>query len=353
MPNILNSLAVTGSLTTGGTALFFGNYISTSGSLVVSANANITRNLNVSGSGTVSGSFVSNTITTGSLFSSGCVTVANSMLVSGSLSISGSLSARNITTASSTFGIPISGSDGKINNNWINTGSGNGLDADTLDSYDSSVFISGWVPFSGSWVYATSSTFTINGDYTSVFKKGARIKFTQTTIKYMVVSIDSTYSAPNTTVSIFGGTDYVLANAAITSPSYSYALQPLGFPTWFNYGPSWTGVTVGNASITSRYSVTNVVHFIVVFILGNTSAVTGDVNFSLPIKAVNAGMSFANLDDTGIAGYIATTAFTATNCYVRVFNASGTYATLTNLSSTIPFTWGTGDVIKAVGWYEW
>jgi hypothetical protein len=127
MPNILNNLAVTGSLTAGGTAIFFGNYISTSGSLVVAANANITRNLNVTGSGlvdgyfitngdltgsknliiagsgiitgsfAVTGSFSANTVTTGSLFSSGCATVANSMLVSGSLTTSGSIGGRNLS----------------------------------------------------------------------------------------------------------------------------------------------------------------------------------------------------------------------------------------------------------------
>jgi len=60
--------------------------------------------------------------------------------ISGSLSVSGSISARNITSACSVSGIPISGSTGKISNGWINTGSGNGLDADTVDNLHASSF---------------------------------------------------------------------------------------------------------------------------------------------------------------------------------------------------------------------
>ena len=40
-----------------------------------------------------------------------------------------------------------------------------------------------------------------------------------------------------TLITVYGGTDYTLADEAITSPYYSYASNPQGFPTYFNYTP--------------------------------------------------------------------------------------------------------------------
>lgn len=99
----------------------------------------------------------------------------------------------------------------------------------------------GWVSAVGqTWTYATATTFTITGDYTAILNKGDKIKLTQTTAKYFYVTAVS-YSAPNTTVTVTGGSDYSLANAAITSPYYSKIASPNGFPTSFNWSPSFTG----------------------------------------------------------------------------------------------------------------
>jgi len=57
-----------------------------------------------------------------------------------------------------------------------------------------------------------------------------RIKLTQSsTVKYFIVTKVS-YSSPNTTITIYGGTDYSLANEAISSPYYSMVKAPTGFP---------------------------------------------------------------------------------------------------------------------------
>lgn len=92
----------------------------------------------------------------------------------------------------------------------------------------------GWVDSAYTWTYASANTFTISGvNATSIFTKGTRLKFTQTTVKYAVV-IASSFST-NTTVTIAVNTDYTIANAAITAPAYSYAANPQGYPDWFNY----------------------------------------------------------------------------------------------------------------------
>lgn len=86
----------------------------------------------------------------------------------------------------------------------------------------------GWISSSG-WSYssADSPTFVIatSSDLSGTIPVGARVKLTQTTAKYFIVTaIDST------TITVYGGTDYTLANATITSPYWSPVKVPFGFP---------------------------------------------------------------------------------------------------------------------------
>lgn len=87
----------------------------------------------------------------------------------------------------------------------------------------------GWVSMPQTLTYSsadgpTGIVTTGGADLTAVIPVGARLKLTQTTVKYFVVTaIDAT------TITFYGGTDYTLANAAITLPSYSLAKVPVGF----------------------------------------------------------------------------------------------------------------------------
>jgi len=100
---------------------------------------------------------------------------------------------------------------------------------DIIDS-----FAGGWVGAGETWTYASADdptyTFTITGDKTTKYSAGMKIKLTQTTAKYFIIT-KVAYSSPNTTITMYGGTDYDLANAAITSPYYSTQKAPQGFPT--------------------------------------------------------------------------------------------------------------------------
>jgi hypothetical protein len=91
----------------------------------------------------------------------------------------------------------------------------------------------GWIDANETWTYASADdptyTFTISGDLSSKYSAGMRIKLTQTTAKYFIIT-KVAYSSPNTTITVYGGTDYDLANAAITSPYYSMVKAPQGFP---------------------------------------------------------------------------------------------------------------------------
>lgn len=87
----------------------------------------------------------------------------------------------------------------------------------------------GWTALGATLTYSSADgpTFvaTTSIDLTGVIPLGARIKLNQTTDKYFIVTAIS-----STTITLYGGTDYTLANAAITVPQYSMLKAPLGFP---------------------------------------------------------------------------------------------------------------------------
>lgn len=90
----------------------------------------------------------------------------------------------------------------------------------------------GWVADTNTWTYASADdptfTLTVNADVTGKISVGMKILLTQTTGKYFIVTAIS-YSAPNTTITLYGGTDYDLANAGIDTPYYGTG-KPFGFP---------------------------------------------------------------------------------------------------------------------------
>lgn len=92
----------------------------------------------------------------------------------------------------------------------------------------------GWISAGETWTYASADgptyTFTISGDKTSKYSAGMRIRLKQGgSYLYFIITVIS-YSTPNTTITVYGGTDYVLANAAITDNYYSPVKAPLDFP---------------------------------------------------------------------------------------------------------------------------
>ena len=92
---------------------------------------------------------------------------------------------------------------------------------------------SGWTAAGETWTYASADaptfTFTVASDVTTKYSVGMRIKYTQTTVKYGIITAVSAYSAPNTTITVYGGTDYAMTSGVITLPYYSTVKAPFGF----------------------------------------------------------------------------------------------------------------------------
>lgn len=131
---------------------------------------------------------------------------------------------------------------------------------------------------------------------------------------------------------------------------------------WQTWSPTWTNLTVGNGTVTARYTqVGKTVVYRLGFVLGSTSAVASGPTFSLPVTATSysgtatlqqiGGMRV--FDTSGSASVIGAAYFsTTTTAVLQAWLASGTYVSQSTINSTTPFTWATGDEVYITGCYE-
>lgn len=142
----------------------------------------------------------------------------------------------------------------------------------------------GWEKDVVPWTYASSTTFTVDNDQTVKFSKGTRIKLIQSgAVKYFVV-VGSSYSSGTTTVTVTGGSDYSLANAAITDNYYSYQSNPQGYPEWFAWSASPTGFSSISSSL-YEFKLDGRLCTMVFYVNGTSNATT--FTFTAPITAIN------------------------------------------------------------------
>jgi len=110
----------------------------------------------------------------------------------------------------------------------VNTGTNDAKFLTPKALKDSSL-TSGWQSVADTWTYASADaptfTITVPTGAASIYGVGDRIQLTQTTAKYFIITV-----VADTVLTVYGGTDYVLANATISAISYSHNKSPLGFP---------------------------------------------------------------------------------------------------------------------------
>ncbi len=95
----------------------------------------------------------------------------------------------------------------------------------------------GWISaVEESWTYAGADaavktyTLTVPGDLSWKYGKGMRVRLQQAGITSYFIITGVAYSAPSTTITLYAGTDYSLANSRIIEPYFSMAKAPYGFP---------------------------------------------------------------------------------------------------------------------------
>ena len=130
------------------------------------------------------------------------------------------------------------------------------------------------------------------------------------------------------------------------------------FGAWQSYTPTFTNFTLGNGTITlAKYvQIGRTVTVKVLVTLGSTSSVSGRIGFSLPVTATadntDRNIATCGLSAGGVSGqgFLAIGSTTRADLYAQL--ASGTYVTATNISSTIPGTWTTGNTWSTQFTYE-
>lgn len=126
---------------------------------------------------------------------------------------------------------------------------------------------------------------------------------------------------------------------------------------WTAWTPTWGGLTIGNATVQARYlKVGKAVWFNARAVLGSTSSVSGDLSFTLPVTGTTSISSITVygqfIDASPLNVYPIVADAGSSQVALRAISASGTYALWAIASSTIPFTWTTGDQILCSGFYE-
>jgi len=124
---------------------------------------------------------------------------------------------------------------------------------------------------------------------------------------------------------------------------------------WIAYTPTLTGITIGNGTVTAKYSrVGKTVNVSILIVLGSTSSITGVIQVGIPLtRAANSiPNTTISFDDTNVAIWpgFAFEAASVIQCLALL--ATGTYAAQAGTSATVPFTWGTGDKINIATTYE-
>lgn len=150
----------------------------------------------------------------------------------------------------------------------------------------------GWTSVSAytfAYSSADSPTFvaTTSADLSASIPVGARFKCVQssTTLYFIVTAISAS------TITLYGGTDYTLANSAISSPAFALAKAAVGMlldPT------KWTQILVNDTSIRTQSSPT-----------ANTWYNAGSLTGNLPIGAWDVsfmGSIFASRSASGDTG---------------------------------------------------
>ena len=134
-------------------------------------------------------------------------------------------------------------------------------------------------------------------------------------------------------------------------------LDDLG--VWKDWAPAYVNLTVGNGTVVARYTQIGelvVCHFS--FTLGSTSLVATGPTVSLPVAAAAwyiSGQTMGEgwIDDATGADFIAIARKSSTTVVLLMVKTSGAaYVGRASITSTVPMTWATGDVLAFTAVYE-
>lgn len=212
--------------------------------------------------------------------------------------------------------------------------------------------ILGWVEVSYlAPVYASATTITLDGDQTSIFKIGLRVRFKQTTYKYGTLASNSTYSAGTgkTTITFIANSDYSVANAAISEMQITY-MTPVDWPGWFNYTPTYGGFSADPSLVMCRYSISGRTVRFTYSASGDGTSNGTTFTISLPVTAYNDGVNGSKW--TGMCGYARDNSLPLASGSRWAISNGGTVINLYPSSTVAKWTASGGKRAYLEGFYE-
>jgi hypothetical protein len=131
-------------------------------------------------------------------------------------------------------------------------------------------------------------------------------------------------------------------------------------PSWQTYTPTWTNLTKGNGTETSRYIDQNgLITWWYSLVFGSTSSMGTTPIVTLPVaaKSGTARVTTPNVSllDSGTQVYYGFMDFADNGTDRAVFyvwNFGATYGGGASITSTVPMTWTTNDAIRFTVSYE-
>lgn len=126
------------------------------------------------------------------------------------------------------------------------------------------------------------------------------------------------------------------------------AAMNLGLVAGTAYSPSYTNITLGNATVISKYNMIGRFYSVrVYFILGTTSVIGSSPTISVPVNFADNAVQTWTCDLVDISAgkhYDGRVLYnSASTVGLFAVDTAGATAFPTGVTATVPFTWATGD----------